>query len=173
MAKEPDTSKDQLAFISLGSNLGDAPANIRRALDRLQILSARLVLRSSLWETSPVDCPEGSPSFINAAAGLLPLPHETPESMLAKLQIMEKEAGRRSKKVVNEPRLLDLDLIVFGRETRNSPELVLPHPRALLRMFVLLPLSEIAAELVLPGQEKPVEELLAKLRSGETLTRLP
>jgi len=96
--------------------------------------------------------------------------------------MLEKEFGRMPKKILNEPRPLDLDLIAFGDEIRpaapkrreggNSPDLILPHPRAHLRRFVLQPLSEIASELILPGQEKSVSELLAELPADETVTRI-
>jgi 2-amino-4-hydroxy-6-hydroxymethyldihydropteridine diphosphokinase len=82
------------------------------------------------------------------------------------------EFGRASKTILNEPRILDLDLIVFGNETRNSPELILPHPRAHLREFVLQPLSEIAPELILPGQGITVSQLLAALPGDEMVRRL-
>jgi 2-amino-4-hydroxy-6-hydroxymethyldihydropteridine diphosphokinase len=85
---------------------------------------------------------------------------------------LEVEFGRQPKLILNEPRPLDLDLIAFGGETRNSPKLVLPHPRAHLRRFVLQPLSEIAPELILPGQSKTVVQLLAKLPADETVTRI-
>jgi len=65
-----------------------------------------------------------------------------------------------------------LDLIAFGTETRNTPELILPHPRARLRRFVLQPLSEIAPDLILPGQGRTVSELLAALPGDESITRL-
>ena len=97
---------------------------------------------------------------------------ETPESLLEKLQELEREFGRKPKTVLNEPRPLDLDLIAFGDETRNGPELILPHPRAHRRRFVLQPLSEIAPDLILPGQGKTVAELLAELPSGEAVKRL-
>jgi 2-amino-4-hydroxy-6-hydroxymethyldihydropteridine diphosphokinase len=74
--------------------------------------------------------------------------------------------------IFNEPRPLDLDLIVFWNEIRNSPDLILPHPRAHRRRFVLQPLSEIAPDLVLPGQGKTVAELLAELPAEETVTRI-
>jgi 2-amino-4-hydroxy-6-hydroxymethyldihydropteridine diphosphokinase len=128
-------------------------------------------LKSSLWQTVPVDCPPGSPNFVNAAVGLVPPENETPLGLLRKLRELEKQFGRRSKKVLNEARPLDLDLIAFGSETRNSPELILPHPRAHLRRFVLQPLSEVAPDFVLPGQERTVAELLAGLPPGETVTR--
>ena len=76
------------------------------------------------------------------------------------------------KKVLNEPRALDLVLIAFGMETRNSTELILPHPRAHLRRFVLEPLNEIAPDLVLPGQSKTISQLLAELPGDEIVTRL-
>jgi 2-amino-4-hydroxy-6-hydroxymethyldihydropteridine diphosphokinase len=73
---------------------------------------------------------------------------------------------------LNEPRPLDLDLIAFGNKICDSPHLTLPHPRAHLRKFVLQPLSEIAPELILPGQRKTVSQLLAGLSSEETVTRI-
>ena len=130
------------------------------------------MLKSSLWQTSPVNCPPGSPPFVNAVVGLAPRTGETPETLLGKLRSLEKEFGHRPRKVLNEPRPLDLDLIVFGPETRDTPELVLPHPRAHLRRFVLQPLGEIAPDLVLPGQGKTVAQLLAELADDETVRRL-
>jgi 2-amino-4-hydroxy-6-hydroxymethyldihydropteridine diphosphokinase len=75
--------------------------------------------------------------------------------------------------VLNEPRRLDLDLIAFGKESRLTSALTLPHPRALERRFVLQPLSEISPDLLLPNQNKSVAQLLAKLTSSEKLVRLP
>ena len=138
---------------------------------RLETFSDKPILKSSLWQTAPVDCPPGSPNFMNAVVGLIPKENETPESLLKKLRELEKEFGRAPKTILNEPRPLDLDLIAFGSETRNSPELILPHPRAHLRRFVLQPLSEIAPDFVLPGQRRTVAELLADLPPGETVTR--
>jgi 2-amino-4-hydroxy-6-hydroxymethyldihydropteridine diphosphokinase len=160
------------AFVSLGSNLGDSRQIVLDAIKQLQDFSDEPVLRSSLWQTSPVDCPPGSPNFVNAVVGLVPRKGETPESLLKKLRELEKEFGRSAKKVLNEPRSLDLDLIAFGDATRNTQHLTLPHPRAHWRRFVLQPLSEIAPELVLSGQWKTVSQLLAELPAGETVTRL-
>ncbi|TAL06391.1 MAG: 2-amino-4-hydroxy-6-hydroxymethyldihydropteridine diphosphokinase, partial [Verrucomicrobia bacterium] len=128
--------------------------------------------KSSLHETAPIECPPGSPNFVNAVVGFMPREKETPESLLAKLREVEKEFGRQPKKVLNEARPLDLDLIAFGNETRATPELTLPHPRAHLRRFVLEPLSEIAPDLVLPGQTKSVSELLHDLQSTDRIRRL-
>jgi 2-amino-4-hydroxy-6-hydroxymethyldihydropteridine diphosphokinase len=166
-------SAPDLAIIALGSNVGDSPSILRRAMDRLSGLSARPLVKSSLWQTTPVDCPPGSPPFVNAVVALTPLAGETPESLLAKLLALEREFGRRPKLVLNEPRRLDLDLIAFGNETRLTPGLTLPHPRASDRRFVLQPLSEIAPDLVLPNQNQTVGQLLTRLTSNEKLVRLP
>jgi 2-amino-4-hydroxy-6-hydroxymethyldihydropteridine diphosphokinase len=162
----------KLAFIALGSNLGDSPKILSNVFLRLDRLSAAPILKSSLWQTTPVDCPPGSPIFHNAVAGLLPLENETPESLLAKLQTLEKDFGRQPKQILNEPRPLDLDLIVFGAEIRNSPPLTLPHPRAHCRQFVLRPLAEIAPELILPGQSLTVAALLANLKTDELCVKM-
>ena len=166
------TSAPTFAIVALGSNLGDSRKIILDAMARLQSFSDEPILKSSLWQTSPVNCPPSSSKFVNAVAGLVPRIGETPESLLQKLRELEKEFGRQPKTVLNEARPLDLDLIAFGSETRNSPELILPHPRAQERKFVLQPLSEIAPELILPGQGRTVLELLAGLQGGETVTRL-
>jgi 2-amino-4-hydroxy-6-hydroxymethyldihydropteridine diphosphokinase len=164
--------KSKMAIISLGSNLSDSRLIIAEAMTRLQALSTSPLLKSSLWQTTPVDCPPGSPLFINAAVALTPLAEETPETFLDKLQALEKEFGRRPKRVTNEPRLLDLDLIAFGQETRDTEKLTLPHPRAQERKFVLQPAAEVTPDFVLPGQTKSIKELLGELKSNEQLVRL-
>jgi len=161
------------AIIALGSNVGDSPTILRRAIERLSPLSSTPLVKSSFWQTTPVDCPPGSPPFVNAVVAITPFGGETAESLLAKLLALEKEFGRKPKQVRNEPRRLDLDLITFGDETRQTPGLTLPHPRAVERRFVLQPLSEIAPGLILPNQKRSVAQLLASLNSGEKLVRLP
>jgi 2-amino-4-hydroxy-6-hydroxymethyldihydropteridine diphosphokinase len=158
-----DAEDAALALIALGSNLGDAVDNVGRAIQRLRGCSDHPLRASGLWETAPVECPPGSPRFINAAVALRPRPDETPESLLAGLQALEREFGRRVKQIHNEARPLDLDLIAFGGASRDTPELTLPHPRAVQRRFVLLPLCELVPGLILPGQIKTVAELLESL----------
>jgi 2-amino-4-hydroxy-6-hydroxymethyldihydropteridine diphosphokinase len=160
------------AIIALGSNLGDSARVIHQAIERLQQFSNEPLRKSSLWHTAPVDCPPGSPDFLNAVVALAPHPGETPETLLAKLQTLEKEFGRQPKKALNEPRPLDLDLIAFGNETRATGELTLPHPRAHERRFVLQPLNEIAPDLILPGQTKTVRQLLEELPKDEVIRRV-
>ncbi len=158
--------------VALGSNLGDSAATLRAAMLRLRARSHSTFAASSLWQSTPVDCPPGSPLFLNAVVVFQPMTGDSPESLLDHLQILEREFGRQPKVVLNEPRPLDLDLIAFGQEARNTPRLELPHPRAHLRRFVLEPLCEIAPELVLPGQTKTARELLDQLPPDEHFVRL-
>ena len=168
-----DIATPYSVFVALGSNLGDSISVLVEAMERLEAFSAGPVRRSSFWGTSPVDCPPGSPPFVNAVVALTPVAGETPETLLGKLQALEREFGRRPKKVLNEPRPLDLDIIAWGNETRSTPALTLPHPRAAQRQFVLRPLAEIAPDLVLPGGVNSVAALLAELRTDEVIRRLP
>jgi len=163
---------NNLAYIALGSNQGDSSQIVRRAMDRLAQWSQEPPLRSSLWRSEPVDCPAGSPWFTNAVVCLKVPDDETPESLLEKLQSLEREFGRLPKKERNEPRPLDLDLIAFGAETRDTAALTLPHPRATGRRFVLEPLAEIAPDLILPGQVRTVAELRAATGTEMLISRI-
>ncbi|MGC8742584.1 MAG: 2-amino-4-hydroxy-6-hydroxymethyldihydropteridine diphosphokinase [Verrucomicrobiia bacterium] len=153
----------KIAFISIGSNLGNSRENVLKAIDILTSYSTKRPLISSLWKTEPLDCPPGSPEFINAVIGIYPHTGETPESLLEKLLNLEKTFGRMAKKILNEPRPLDLDLITFGYEIRNTDRIVIPHPRATIRAFVLAPLNEIAPDFVFPKQHKTVIQLVLDL----------
>ena len=156
------TNVDGLVLMALGSNLGDSPALIRAAMDRLEALLSVPVARSSLWSSTPVDCPPGSPRFVNAAV-VFPRPSGyTAESWLQTTQSLEMTFGRTPKTMLNEARRLDLDLISWGAEIRKTPALTLPHPRAHERRFVLQPLAELVPDLRLPGQKKTIRQLLAE-----------
>lgn len=137
---------DRLVVVALGSNQGDSRASVLSAIERLSALGGELVA-SSLMLSKPVDCPTGSPDFVNAVVAFEAKPGETPETLLEKLQTLEVEFGRQPKVVMNEPRPLDLDIILFGREERASEQLTIPHPRAHLRSFVTGPMAEIGLRL--------------------------
>jgi 2-amino-4-hydroxy-6-hydroxymethyldihydropteridine diphosphokinase len=156
----------RLAYIALGANLGDPELTFAGVLPRLQVFSTTPVMMSQWMRSRPVNCPPGSPNFLNGVVAIRPFPGEKPETLLEKLQELETEFGRTPKKEMNEARPLDLDLITFGNERRETEKLTLPHPRAMEREFVLRPLAEIAPDLVLPGQESNVVQLLEKLDSG-------
>ncbi|HEX7038053.1 MAG TPA: 2-amino-4-hydroxy-6-hydroxymethyldihydropteridine diphosphokinase [Pseudomonadales bacterium] len=161
-----------MVLIGLGSNRGDSIAIVREAFVRLETFACEPVRRSSLWRTSPVDCPPGSAEFINAAAAFVARPEVTPESLLAGLKRLEGEFGRPRVRQRNAPRELDLDLLLFGDERRNAPDFVLPHPRAMNRRFVLAPAAEVLPEQVWPGTGRTIAELLAALESDEQVERL-
>ena len=153
----------KMVYVALGSNLGESVLTLRMAAARISDWSLEKVIGSSLWETEPLNCPPGSPSFINAVMGLKPKQGMSPESLLVDLLELEMQIGRERSGLVNEPRKIDLDLISFGMETRNAESLILPHPRVFERQFVLSPLKEIAPDFILPGQNKSVTELLKDL----------
>lgn len=157
--------------VALGANLGTPLDQLQFAARELAAISLRPLRFSSVWETQPVDCPPGSPTFANAvilaAAGL----EESPESWLDQFQDWERRAGRMPKQLLNEARPLDVDIIAWGEKQTATDRLVLPHPRAHLRRFVLEPLAELIPEWTLPGQSQSIRNLLNRLPSDSTFRR--
>jgi len=151
--------------IALGSNLGDRRLELELGIVYLRTLSIGGWLCESPWiETAPVDCPPGSPPFLNTVAEIeVDSVRLTPLNLLDCLKEFEVERGRSPLHDHNSPRPLDLDIIYYGSERFDQMGLVIPHPRAHLRRFVLEPLSFLRPNLVLPGQTKTVAELLAEL----------
>jgi 2-amino-4-hydroxy-6-hydroxymethyldihydropteridine diphosphokinase len=145
------------ACIALGSNLDGPRAQVERGFEALGALpQSRLRARSRLYQTPPWGV-TGQPEFINAAARL-----ETslsPRELLDALLAIEAGAGR-VRGVRNGPRVLDLDLLLYGDRQIDDPGLAVPHPRLHERAFVLLPLADVAPELEVPGRGR-VRELLA------------
>ncbi len=141
-------------------------------MSRLSAYARGRVLRSHLWQTSPVDCPPLSDDYINAAVAFEPRRGLTPEGLLAGLKDMEREYGREATMVRNAPRELDLDLLLFGTETRSTADFTLPHPRAVNRLFVLAPAAEVMPDTVWPGTDRTIRELLSRLDSDEVVQRL-
>jgi len=160
-------------LVGLGSNRGDSATIVSEAMARLTEFAEGRVRASSLWRTSPVDCPPGSADFVNAAAAFRPAPGLTPEALLAALKSLERDYGRAAVTARNAPRELDLDLLLFGTETRNAPDFVLPHPRAVDRRFVLEPAAEVLPEARWPGAGSTIRELRDALYSDEQVERLP
>ena len=161
-----------MVLIGLGSNLGASSNVLTVALARLRRFAQSGYQASSLWLTSPIDCPPGSPDFVNAVAAFVPAPYLSPERLLGELKQMELEAGRMPNSKRNAPRALDLDLLVHGQQRRRSARLVLPHPRATARRFVLAHAAEVAPDLRWAGTGQTVAQLLAKLDNSEHAVRL-
>jgi len=137
------------AYVGVGSNLSGPETQVRRALDSLARLpGTRLVVSSPLYRTQPLG-ELSQPAFVNAVAGLLT--QSSPDELLAQLRALERELGREPPREHWGPRLIDLDLLVVGRETRATAALTLPHPGIAERDFVLYPLADIAPDLDVPG----------------------
>ncbi len=135
------------AYIGLGANLGDPqPAVVQAIAAIAAIPDLELIAQSSLYRTAPVD--SSGPDYINAVVQVFT--SLTAPDLLSALQSIEKQAGRE-RPYFNAPRTLDLDLLLYGEASIQSERLTVPHPRMGQRAFVLLPLAEIAAELVLPS----------------------
>ena len=156
-----------MVLIGLGSNRGDSGNLVASAMERLAEYATGGMLRSDLWRTSPVDCPPDSGDFINAAVAFQARPELTPEALLVSLKALEVEYGRGPALERNAPRELDLDLLLFDEQTRDTPDFVLPHPRAVNRRFVLAPAAQVAPDLVWPGLGATIAELLDALHSDE------
>ena len=161
-----------MVLIGIGSNRGDSREIVREAMRRLEQFAQGDVRRSHLFRTSPVDCPPGSDDFINAAAAFEARAGLTPESLLHDLKALEREYGREENPPRNAPRELDLDLLLYGDERRDTETFTLPHPRAVDRLFVLAPAAEVLPDAVWPGTGRRIRELLARLDSNETVIRL-
>ena len=150
------------AFIALGSNLGDRLETIHAAIGALAGLG-KVVATSAIYETEPVGFAD-QPPYLNAVVAL-----ETTMSaddLLDALLVIEQQNGR-VRNFANAPRTLDLDLLLYGRESVSSERLTIPHPRMHERAFVLVPLNEIAPHVVVPGLDATVNDLLERLPSRE------
>lgn len=148
-----------VVYLCLGSNMGNREENLRMALDLLK-QRLRMGQISSIYDTEPVGNTD-QPRFLNLVCQVYTsLP---PESLLATAKGIELKMGRLPGKV-NSPRPIDIDILFYGKEVVDTPELVIPHPRIAERAFVLIPLAEIAPDLVHPVSHKTIKELLGEVK---------
>jgi 2-amino-4-hydroxy-6-hydroxymethyldihydropteridine diphosphokinase len=170
---DPDTLTGEMrpirpAVLSIGSNVGDRAANLQGAIEALaDTPDVRLVTVSSVYETKPVDAPDGSPDFLNAV--LLVDTTLSVAMLLDRAKAVESAFGRERGEV-NAPRTLDVDLIVVGDRLSDTDELTLPHPRAHERAFVLVPWHEIDQRARIPGKGE-IADLLEGLDTSDVVRR--
>lgn len=152
-----------VAYLALGSNVGDRAANLSRALALLPGYGVRVTEVSPVYETDPVGYAE-QPPFLNAAcrAETALSPHE----LLAAVKAVEAEVGR-TPTFVHGPREIDVDIILYGDVRVDTEDLVIPHPRMAQRAFVLVPLADIAGEVVHPALGATVASLLASVEGRD------
>ncbi len=152
------TTDQTCVYLALGTNLGDRCDNLRQALELISE-KVRILKVSSIYETPPWGYTE-QPVFYNQVLhGKTAL---TPLDLLTFVKEIESDMGR-VKNFQNGPRLIDIDILLFGEQIITTERLVIPHPRMTERAFVLIPLSEIEPDLVIPGISKNVAELLRKV----------
>jgi 2-amino-4-hydroxy-6-hydroxymethyldihydropteridine diphosphokinase len=158
---------EKTVYLSLGSNVGDRVKNLRAAIDELPHAGVAVTRVSSFYETEPVDLRE-QPWFLNCVVEA-----ETHfEAIMLLRALREIETKMGSKKLVAKgPRLIDMDILLYGQETIETPELQVPHPRMHLRRFVLVPLAEIASGLKHPTWPNDVSGLLARTLDSSIVRR--
>ena len=147
-----------IVYLSLGSNVGDRATNLHAAIAALTPAGVRVDRVSSTYETEPVDY-QDQPWFLNCV-----LEAETdmqPQPLLQALRAIESQMGSK-KEFAKGPRKIDLDILLYGSETIDTPELQIPHPRMLLRRFVLAPLAELVPTLKHPTWNATAAELLGQ-----------
>jgi 2-amino-4-hydroxy-6-hydroxymethyldihydropteridine diphosphokinase len=159
-------NKTETVYLSLGSNLGNRQDHLDRAL---KLLSERMRLGkvSSIYDTEAVG-PVTQPRFLNLACEAFT--HLTPEGLLALAKGIEQKMGRHSKS--GEPRVIDIDIILYGDRVIDTRDLVIPHPHMQERSFVLIPLAEIAPDVVHPVLKKSIKELNKAIREQQGVMKL-
>ena len=154
--------------IALGANDGDLLLQLKTARDMLLPFhrgDKESFLQSPIYRTKPQLCPEGAPDFYNAVLEFTW--GSTTKKLLELTRAIEFFMGRKKSELRNDKRIIDLDILYADDETEEDPDLVLPHPRLVMREFVLYPLAQIAPHKIIPGTGKSVQELLDQLSHGQ------
>lgn len=159
----------QNAYVGLGSNLGNRAAYLLLAVRGMLDAGLDVIRLSNVYETQPVDN-ENQPRFLNMVAELRGVTLPSPEQVMARLLRVEYALGR-TRDVHKGPRTIDLDLLIYKDEQRETEFLTLPHPRLHTRRFVLVPLNELVPTLVHPVFGKSIGELLANTSDISSVAR--
>jgi 2-amino-4-hydroxy-6-hydroxymethyldihydropteridine diphosphokinase len=149
--------------LSLGSNVGNRLANLRRARELIGGLSGvKPIAFSAIYETEPIGVPAQfrKKFFLNA---ILLIECANSDTLIVQLQTLEIAMGRGANRVPNEPRPIDIDIVYAGRRCIRTGNLIVPHPRWAERRFVVRPLADVRPDLVVPGERRTVAEILSAL----------
>jgi len=158
----------KIVYLSLGSNLGDRAANLRAALDKLEGLG-KVTAVSSFYETEPVEVGV-QPWFLNCVAKLDT--EKMPRQLIAGILNLEQTMGRQRTQQKG-PRIIDIDILLFGTSVIDIPSLTIPHRKLHQRRFVLEPLAEVAPDVRHPVFKRTMRELRDVLPAGQTVKKLP
>ncbi|MCF8378801.1 MAG: 2-amino-4-hydroxy-6-hydroxymethyldihydropteridine diphosphokinase [Bacteroidales bacterium] len=152
--------KDTLVFLLLGTNLGDRKQNLQHAITEIQKGDISSLRISSVYKSEPWGY-ESENYFLNQAISFYS--NQSPQELLLRIKQIEVEIGRiHSHSLGYEDRILDIDILFYGEEIMDTEKLIIPHPRIAERKFTLLPLTELASELIHPVLGKKISELLRK-----------
>lgn len=156
-------------YLSLGSNLDDKKKNLFNAIIFLKKIG-KINNISSIYKTSPVKMPENTEAFYNLVLELET--DYTPEKLLSVIKQFEKKCGRKAQKSSYESRIIDIDILLSDMTIVKKRELVIPHPEMANRAFVLIPLMEIAPDLIHPTLNKSIRGILSDFKSSETVVKI-
>lgn len=156
-------------YFSLGANQGDRMLNIQKAVSFLEGMG-RLVSKSSIYRTDPIDMPEGTEDFFNLV--LMVDSDYSPAEMLKKIKQFEKKMGREKKSSGHGPRTIDIDILMVDEMVVNDEKLVIPHIRMARRAFVLIPLLEIVPDMVHPISKKSFRKILNELHGKQRIDKI-
>lgn len=153
-----------IAYLSLGSNIGDREHHLKQALERLESIG-QIKSVSSFYETEPVEFAEQA-LFLNCVVALQS--KITPLELIAQILDIERSLGRERIRQKG-PRTIDIDILLYGDTVMHSPNLTIPHPAMAQRRFVLAPLAEIAPDVCHPVLNKTARQLLEELPPGQNV----
>jgi 2-amino-4-hydroxy-6-hydroxymethyldihydropteridine diphosphokinase len=162
------TSRTELGYLGLGSNVGDRRASLQAAVDALPAHRVEVLASSSTYDTDPVGEILDQPSFLNACLRVRTA--LGPEGLLDAAKAVERELGRSAGGPRHGPRPIDVDVLLLEDEVVEDPDLRIPHPRLVERRFVLVPLLELDAELTTPDGTR-LADALAALGAGQEVRR--
>ncbi|HPA12575.1 MAG TPA: 2-amino-4-hydroxy-6-hydroxymethyldihydropteridine diphosphokinase [Bacteroidales bacterium] len=160
----------QKSYLLLGSNLGDKNHNLLKARTLIQSKEITLVRESAIYKTSPWGF-DADEDFLNQVVEIAT--ELDPMKLLNRLLEIEKQVGRKRKEIAGyQSRILDVDILFFGSQVINTPKIIIPHPRLHLRRFTLVPMNELAPDLMHPVLNKTIAQLLAECDDNMKVVRI-